>query len=113
MAYDTLLWLQDWYLAQCDGDWEHQNGVEIGNVDNPGWSLEISVSGTSLEGLAFDPVRIERSEHDWVSCRLESERFKAACGPLNLVEAVEIFRVWVAGHAVTQFERRKIARLGG
>jgi Immunity protein 53 len=33
--------LQVWYLAQCDGDWEHRHGVTIGTLDNPGWSLRI------------------------------------------------------------------------
>ncbi|MGL4464545.1 MAG: Imm53 family immunity protein [Planctomycetia bacterium] len=26
---DTLARLQDWYAAQCDGDWEHQQGIRI------------------------------------------------------------------------------------
>lgn len=31
-------WLQKWYKSQCDGDWEHEYGIKIETVDNPGWS---------------------------------------------------------------------------
>jgi hypothetical protein len=33
---DLLRWLQDWHAGQCDGDWEHSYGVDIGTLDNPG-----------------------------------------------------------------------------
>ena len=36
---DALYLLQRWYVAQCDGEWEHAYGVEIGTLDNPGWSI--------------------------------------------------------------------------
>lgn len=111
MAYDTLLWLEDWYLSHCDGDWEHQEGVEIGTLDNPGWSLEISLTNTELEGLAFEPVRIERTDNDWLSCEVKSGKFTGTCGPKNLVETIEVFRAWTASHALTLFDERKSARL--
>jgi hypothetical protein len=28
--------LQTWYTEECNGDWEHQFGVDIGTLDNPG-----------------------------------------------------------------------------
>ena len=34
-APGTLAWLQAWYATQCDGDWEHANGVSIESLDNP------------------------------------------------------------------------------
>ena len=34
--------LQHWYESQCDGDWEHEFGVKIGTLDNPGWMVDIS-----------------------------------------------------------------------
>jgi len=33
---DDLTWLMNWYVAQCDGDWEHRFGFEIGTLENPG-----------------------------------------------------------------------------
>jgi hypothetical protein len=112
MAYDTLLWLQDWFLSQCDGDWEHQQGVRIETLDNPGWSVEIDLAGAQLEGASFDRIQTERSEHDWLSCDVTGGKFKAACGPSNLVEVIEAFRSWAGGHAIELFEKRKISRLG-
>ena len=41
--------LQRWYSSQCDGDWEHQLGVEITTLDNPGWLVRIELRHTPLE----------------------------------------------------------------
>ena len=41
--------LQDWYLAQCNGDWEHEFGIKIDTLDNPGWSVVIDLLGTNYE----------------------------------------------------------------
>lgn len=30
-----------WHTEKCDGDWEHQGGIAIGTLDNPGWSITI------------------------------------------------------------------------
>ena len=39
---DELSWLQQWYSAHCDGEWEHGFGVTIATLDNPGWSVTAS-----------------------------------------------------------------------
>lgn len=33
---DSLALLQQWYLQQCNEDWEHSWGVRIATLDNPG-----------------------------------------------------------------------------
>lgn len=33
---DLVKRLERGYRSQCDGDWEHGEGVEIGTLDNPG-----------------------------------------------------------------------------
>ncbi|TMB85990.1 MAG: hypothetical protein E6J45_14585 [Chloroflexi bacterium] len=33
---DPLALLQHWYLSRCDGEWEHQRGITIESLDNPG-----------------------------------------------------------------------------
>ena len=83
--------LQRWYLAQCDGDWEHSSGVKIDTLDNPGWTLRVDLDGTALAGRTSDWTRVERSESDWIFYRSTGEVFEAACGPMNLEEAVEAF----------------------
>jgi hypothetical protein len=96
-APGTLTWLQAWYAAQCDGDWEHGYGLLIETLDNPGWFLRVDLAGTALSGRIFDRREIHRSEHDWLSVQLVDNRFEAACGPLNLGEAVHEFRLWAEG----------------
>ena len=95
---NALQWLQEWYLAQCDGDWEHEFGVTIETLDNPGWRVTVSLQGTALEEVPFERVESNRSEHDWVRCWVDEQQFEAACGPRNLQEALEIFRKWAEPH---------------
>lgn len=83
--------LQQWYLAQCDGDWEHDSGIEIGTLDNPGWRARVNMQGASLDGRKFDRVKVERSDNDWIQAWVEENTWHAACGPLNLDEALGIF----------------------
>ena len=93
---DPISWLQDWYAAQCDGDWEHAYGVEIRTLDNPGWTVAVDLSGTTMEGARFDEVDERwRSEGDWIDCRVEGDRFRGAGGPRNLLEILRVFREWV------------------
>ncbi len=94
MAQDPLSWLQDWYLSRCDGDWEHDWGIEIGTLDNPGWSMTIDLVNTPLAAAGFDKVFVTRSTRDWVSCEVVQAKFKAYCGPQNLLEVIERFRAW-------------------
>ena len=109
---DALAGLQRWYLANCDGDWEHTYGVEILTLDNPGWSVEIHVEDTPLAGAPFEPVKIERSDSDWLTCwvgvpdrpdrgRVQEEAFQAYCGPANLEEAIGVFLDWSHGSGLT------------
>ena len=39
-----IQWLQDWTKSQIDGDWEHELGVSISMLDNPGWILSADIS---------------------------------------------------------------------
>ena len=39
-----IQWLQDWTKSQIDGDWEHERGISISMLDNPGWILSADVS---------------------------------------------------------------------
>jgi Immunity protein 53 len=87
-------WLQIWYLSQCDGDWEHENGITIDTVDNPGWFLTINLTGTKLEKHTFSPIKIEVDKNNWYFCSKKNGNFEASGGPLNLIEILNIFRTW-------------------
>jgi hypothetical protein len=89
---EPLDFLVQWYRGQCDGDWEHQFGIEIGTLDNPGWQLQIDLVGTSLEGRRAEVIRKQRSENDWLHYWSDGLKFEAACGTANLDEALQAFR---------------------
>ena len=91
---DALTWLQGWYATHSDGHWEHEYGVRIETIDNPGWSVEIDLSGTELGGRIFEEFEIHRSPDDWLTAWVEVDKWKLACGPLNLAEGLHRFRAW-------------------
>ncbi|HEX8550855.1 MAG TPA: immunity 53 family protein [Abditibacteriaceae bacterium] len=112
---NEIEWIQNWYLSQCDGDWEHSFAITITNLDNPGWQISIPLSETELELRFFDPIDLRRSEQDWVRCwtamgwEIGGEQlgipprvqyFQALCGPQNLIESLKIFRQWATSRAV-------------
>lgn len=102
---DDLAWLMQWYLAQCDENWEHEFGVTIDTLDNPGWSLLVDLDGTALEGVQFTPVYEGVSEAEqpvqgldgdvpWLVCRVEDSKFKGWGGPRDLGRLIATFRAW-------------------
>ena len=92
---DVWTWLQSWYAQQCNDDWEHGYGVQVGTLDNPGWSVTIQLVGTPLEGREWrERYEMHRSEDDWCEAWVDDAVYNAACGPLNLAEALHVFRVW-------------------
>ncbi len=86
--------IQNWFLNQCNDEWEHGFGIKIYTIDNPGWRIKISLEETRLKSESFSRLEIERSENDWIFCWVENKIFNAACGPLNLEEALGIFLKW-------------------
>ncbi|WP_046729438.1 immunity 53 family protein [Streptomyces humi] len=98
-SVNVLDWLQHWYAAQCDGDWEHEWGVTIGTLDNPGWTVKISLEETDLADREYPRQQVTRGEQDWVMAWTSEKEFRIACGPGNLTEALTLFRAWVAEDA--------------
>ena len=100
---DSVSWLMQWYLSRCDGDWEHTYGIDIGNLDNPGWSLEIDLSETDLDGRQFakiehGPIASDLDEWrrtgSWYVAEVKESRFQGTCGPLDLPALINVFRQW-------------------
>lgn len=91
---EILKWLQEWYSLQCNGDWEHGNGIKITSIDNPGWYVAINLSETELENKQVDTIQIERTDDDWIYCKIENGCFSGAGGPGNLEEILKIFYHW-------------------
>lgn len=93
---EPLVWLQHWYASQCDGDWEHEFGVKIDTLDNPGWCLDIDLTGTELEHEPFTAQEYQLNEDfNWWVCRVEDGKFKGRCSIENLITIIGVFRSWV------------------
>jgi hypothetical protein len=108
MGDGNIDWLMQWYSTHCDGDWEHDCGVEIGTLDNPGWTLKIDLKGTPLAGQTFtkeargkpsDDLDEWRRTGSWWVADVQGDVFTAACGPLDLTTIVSIFRRWAEAAA--------------
>ena len=86
--------LQAWYVAQCDGEWEHSYGIDIETLDNPGWRIRIDLKDTSLENKAFEQRLDLEPQDDWLSCQVENKKFVGAGGPHQLTKLLEVFLQW-------------------
>ncbi len=82
---------------------------EIGTLDNPGWTIDLDLSGTELDGRSFTTINESRSEHNWIFCKVEKSKFSACGGPLNLREMLRLLVGWI-DEAITFQEDRRIIR---
>jgi hypothetical protein len=94
MEDSSLTWLLNWFSQQCDGDWEHDTGIHIGTLDNPGWYLTVNIIETECDKKEFRKIVIERSENDWLHCFVREGKFEGRCGLFNLPEVLKTFREW-------------------
>jgi hypothetical protein len=93
--------LEAWYLAQCDGEWEHSFGISIRTSDNPAWNVVIDIKGTTSEHSpipTFRSANYLENDKDWVECRLSDDgaKFWGVGDPRKLIFIVEYF----LGHAL-------------
>lgn len=91
---NVLSELQLWYESQCNEDWEHQYGVSIETLDNPGWTVTIDLEDTELDGKPFHTVEDLEPEREWIRCWVEESKFKGVGGPRKLEEILRIFLEW-------------------
>lgn len=91
-----------WYASQCDGEWEHEFGLKIGTMDNPGWSVQIDLAYTGIDPASIAEHLERRREDDWIECKAEPGcvwtpdvqnfyYFLGYGGPHNLAEIIEYF----------------------
>ena len=86
--------IQRWYESQCDGEWEHEFGVRIATLDNPGWTVEIDLEETLLEGRTFPKIENMGPERDWLFCEVLEGKFRGHGGPLMLGSILRAFLEW-------------------
>jgi len=93
--------LMRWYAQHCNDDWEHQFGISIESLDNPGWMLEVNLADTSLSQAALMEDGIIGDGPHWMQISVADDPakgrvFRGACGPLQLAELVDAFLSWAA-----------------
>jgi hypothetical protein len=91
-------WIQKWYAKQCDDDWEHQYGLSIETLDNPGWSVTVDLQGTDLQGAPFAEIARLEPPRAWLECKVEEHQWKGAGGPHMLAEILATFVRWAQGN---------------
>ena len=82
--------LQDWYRSNCDGDWEHEFGIMIETLDNPGWSVKIDLSETSLHDLVYEK-QVDNGDFDWFLIKVKEHTFHGTGDPDKLTMILSIF----------------------
>ena len=80
--------------SQGDGEWEHDRGVSIETLDNPGWLGEINLQGTNVEGVEFPEIRELEPRRRWLACKVTEQQFEGAGGPHMLGEILASFVHW-------------------
>src|SRR3954466_15801164 len=101
---DELLALEEWYAAQCDGEWEHGYGISIETLDNPGWWIKVDLVGTRLESRSapemvlhaegMSDVADPNTPERWIVCEIEGRQFHGAGDPSRLTEILRRFLEW-------------------
>jgi hypothetical protein len=98
---NSITRLQDWFVNQCNDAWEHEGGITIETIDNPGWHVRIDLGGTTLAGGTLDAVEESKAENDWYLCRVTEAAFEGFGGPRNLDDIVNVFLTWSSANAPT------------
>ncbi len=86
-----------WYIAQCDGEWEHRYGIKLQTLDNPGWLLNIALIHTDLQGCAMQEISEGCSPlgHPvslrWIACTVKENVFRGACDPTQVARLFSVF----------------------
>lgn len=88
--------LQDWYISNCDGDWEHTYGFKLETLDNPGWTITVDLNETHQENQAFTEHSINpEHETEWLFLSRDGSRLTGACGPTELETMLTLVTEWL------------------
>ena len=107
--------LENWFSMQCDGNWEHGEGITIETLDNPGWSMKVSLDGTLLQDKSFVPIKRgdpdDVNDTDWIDCYKKDDFFIAYGGREMLEEIIRIFIDWMRENSDTSVWDDKVEKL--
>ncbi len=88
---DDLAFISRWFAARCDGRWEHQFGISIETIDNPGWTIVIDLRATPLERSSFAPINSNVRDSDWIKCEVVDGKFTGAGDPSKFGAILRLF----------------------
>ena len=92
--------LSEWYVKQCDGDWEHQSGIRIHTLDNPGWRITVDLGGTKLADGLYPEVNEGTGRNGqpdlplWIACFVRDGKWNGAGDPSQLDRLLIEFLNW-------------------
>lgn len=92
--------LQQWYAKQCNGDWEHGQGISIQTCDNPGWWVKINITGTKLQPVAFRAIKENVNAQGfqmgkrWLCCQVRNGCWEGAGDETRLPQILNVFLDW-------------------
>ncbi len=112
---NILFDLVNWFSMQCDGSWEHGEGITIETLDNPGWSIKVSLDGTLLQDKSFVPIKKgnpdDENDAEWIDCYKQDDCFIAYGGREMLEEIIRIFIDWMKENSDTSAWDDTVERL--
>ena len=88
--------LESWYEMQCNGTWEHANGVTIESLASAGWLVTIDLQDTPLEARPMREFAAQRSAQDWMVCKVEHNQFRGEGDPKKLSAILRVFESWAS-----------------
>ena len=91
---DSIKKLQSILSHFVNGQWEHEDGLIIQTLDNPGWMVRVSLFGTFLQDQDFTTIEEEISDKNWYVCRVKYGYFEGFGGVNNLENIVDILYSW-------------------
>jgi hypothetical protein len=102
-AIDILEWLENWYQSNCDRAWEHDHGITIQSLDNPGWWIQIDLRKLDQGATTSDQVLVVVGEPPgpengniggdvWMKCEIKNNQFDGSGDPSQLRSILACFR---------------------
>jgi hypothetical protein len=86
MFADDFNKLKEWYKSKCDGIWEHNYGISIETLDNPGWLVKIDIQHLGRHLSNFNRVE-GKDDTGWFNIRIEDGVFMGA-GDIDKLEFI-------------------------
>lgn len=72
LVYGISDWLQQWAAEQVDGDWEHEMGITLAMLDNPGWDFNVDLVNYEKHLQDIPYVLVKDSSDDWLGYKIQN-----------------------------------------